>query len=132
MQEDYQELPDYFGRFSEIKAAYLFGSHAAGRTNSLSDLDIAVLLDDDIDFADIKLEILGGLIELGYDNVDLAVLNGMSLLGRYEVVKHQKLLYQREDFDPHSYFSLITRKYLDFKPYLKVQREYLKERVLYG
>ena len=81
---------------------------------------------------ELKLEILGDLIELGYDNVDLAILNNMSILGQYEVVKHNKIIYQREDFDPHSYFSLIIRKYLDFKPYLKVQRKYLKERILNG
>ncbi len=81
---------------------------------------------------ELKLEILGDLIELGYDNVDLAILNNMSILGQYEVVKHNKIIYQREDFDPHSYFSLIIRKYLDFKPYLKVQRKYLKKRILNG
>jgi hypothetical protein len=56
----------------------------------------------------------------------------MSILGRHEVVKHNNILYQSDAFEAGSYFSLVVRKYLDFKPLLKTQRENLKERILNG
>jgi len=132
MQQNFPELKSYFTRYPEIEAVYLFGSHAAGKNTSISDLDIAVLLEKDSSFADLKIEIMAGLIELGYDNADLSILNNMSLVGKYEVVKHNKILYKDQDFDSSSYFSLILRKYFDFQPYLEVQRKYLKERILNG
>lgn len=132
MKQSFPELTSYFARHPEIEAVYLFGSYAAGKNTSISDLDIAVLLEKDSSFADLKIEIMAGLIELGYDNADLSILNNMSLVGKYEVVKHNKILYKDQDFDSSSYFSLILRKYFDFQPYLEVQRKYLKERILDG
>ena len=76
------------------------------------------------------MKVLKELTELGYDNIDLVILNNLSIVGKYEVVKHNNLLYSAEDFEPASYFSLTIRKYLDFKPYLKVQQKYLKEKIL--
>lgn len=130
MQESFPELKSYFAQYPEIEAVYLFGSYATGKKTLMSDLDIAVLLEKDSSFADLKIEIMAGLIEFGYDNADLSILNNMSLVGKYEVVKHNKILYQDKDFDSSSYFSLILRKYFDFQPYLEVQRKYLKERIL--
>jgi len=132
VRDDFKKLKSYFARFPEIKIAYLFGSYAAGKNNKMSDLDIAVLLEEESSLADLKINIMAGLIELGYDNADLSILNNMSIVGKYEAVKHNKILYKDKDFDSGSYFSLVVRKYLDFKPYLEVQREYLKERVLNG
>jgi predicted nucleotidyltransferase len=132
MVECFEDLGLYFKKFKNISVAYLFGSHATGKNNEMSDLDIAVLLKRDYENKRIKLNILQGLVELGYDNVDLVILNRMSILGRHEVVKHNNILYQSDAFEAGSYFSLVVRKYLDFKPLLKTQRENLKERILNG
>ena len=115
-----------------MKAFYLFGYYDTSNNNKMSDIDIAVLLKDNCKNKNIKLDLLKGLVELGYDDIDLVILNRLSIVGKYEVVKHNKILYKSNDFDFNSYFSLIVRKYLDFKPLLKVQREYLKERILNG
>lgn len=53
----------------------------------------------------------------------------MSIVGRYEAVKYNQVLYADSDFDVNRFFSLVVREYLDFKPYLEVQRKYLKERI---
>jgi hypothetical protein len=42
-----------------------------------------------------------------------------------------RIVYQRPDFDSGSTFSLVVRQYLDFLPYLEVQRKALKERLLH-
>ena len=124
-----KDLKTYFSKFKEIKAAYLFGSYVTGKRNRISDLDIAVILNEDKNIYKLKLKIISGIIELGYDNIDLSILNNMSIVGRYEAVKYNQVLYADSDFDVNRFFSLVVREYLDFKPYLEVQRKYLKERI---
>lgn len=134
-KKDLQPVKDYFANLDNmdnVQAAYLFGSHATGKDNKLSDLDLAILLKEEKNQPEIKLKILKELTELGYDNIDLVILNNLSIVAKYEVVKHNNLLYASENFEPTSYFSLTIRKYLDFKPFLKVQQKYLKERILNG
>ena len=41
-----------------------------------------------------------------------------------------QVVYQRPDFDRGSTYSLVVRQYLDFLPFLEVQRKALKERLL--
>ena len=39
-----EKIKEVFGKYKQVKAAYLFGSAASGKTGKLSDIDIAVLL----------------------------------------------------------------------------------------
>ncbi len=126
-----EKLNKILADFNEIKAAYLFGSYADGQPTSNSDIDIGILFDEGFNRLK-KLDILTTLTQNGFDNVDLVILNNASLLVKYEVVKRNKLIYCRTDFDPSAYFSRIIRLFLDFKPYLEVQRMYLKERIING
>ena len=131
MKFDFEKLENIFSNQIEVKAAYLFGSYARGEQKTDSDIDIGILLDENFDRI-IKLDLLTSLTENGFDDVDLVILNNASILLKYEIVKNNNLIYSRSDFDTSSYFSKIIRLYLDFKPYLEVQREYLKERILNG
>jgi predicted nucleotidyltransferase len=131
LEINFDKLKNIFSDYEEIKAAYLFGSYAEGKENINSDLDIGILLDEDYDKM-IKLDILTELSQNNFDNIDLVILNEASILLKYQVIKHNQLIYCREDFDFRSYFSKTVRFFLDFKPYLKVQREYLKERIMNG
>ena len=68
----------------------------------------------------------------GYENVDLVFLDTTDIVLKYEAIKHNHLVYQAPDFQRGSFYSLIVRQYLDFLPYLKVQREAYKKRILNG
>lgn len=107
--------------YSFIEAVYLFGSQAKGEASVNSDIDIAVLLDENHieKSGEIKIELYENLIKKGLDNIDLVILNQASALLKYEVVKENYLIYQKNDFDAASYQSLTIRKYLDFEYYLK-------------
>lgn len=131
MKIDFEKLENIFSNQIKVKAAYLFGSYARGEQKTDSDIDIGILLDENFDRI-IKLDLLTSLTENGFDDVDLVILNNASILLKYEIVKNNNLIYSRSDFDTSSYFSKIIRLYLDFKPYLEVQRKYLKERILNG
>ncbi len=51
---------------------------------------------------------------------------------RYEAVRQNQVIYQSEDFDRGEMCSRVVREYLDFNPYLRIQREVYKRRWLDG
>jgi hypothetical protein len=124
-------LKAIFGKYPGIQAVYLFGSSASGRAHAESDLDLAVLADD-ARLRARKVDILAELAANGFCNVDLVFLPDNDIVLQYEAVRLNRLVYQRPDFDGAATFSLVVRRYLDFQPYLKVQRKAYKQRVLNG
>lgn len=124
-------LKTIFEKYPEVQAVYLFGSFASGRANAGSDLDLAVLADD-TRLRGRKLDILAELAGRGFCNVDLVFLPADDIVLQHEAVRLNRIVYQRPGFDGPTVFSLVVRSYLDFLPYLKVQREAYKRRVLDG
>ena len=126
-----ESLRKIFTRYPAIEAVYLFGSGISGATHSESDLDLAVIPRDSRARKH-KLDILADLIRHGFEKVDLVFLDTDDIVLKYEAIKHNHVIYQTEEFDRGSTYSLIIRQYLDFYPYLKVQREAYKKRILNG
>jgi hypothetical protein len=124
-------LKTIFEKYPGIQAVYLFGSSAAGLAKAGSDLDLAVLADD-ADLRTRKIEMLAELARKGFCTVDLVFLPTDDIVLQYEAVRLNRIVYQRPDFDGPTVFSLVIRRYLDFVPYLKVQREAYKRRILNG
>lgn len=129
LHPDLDLLPALFEQYPGVQAVYLFGSVAAGKTHRESDLDLAVVPRNGRVRAQ-KLDILADLARHGFCNVDLVFLDTDDIVLKFEAVRQNRLIYQTEDFDHGSYFSLIIRQYFDFLPYLRVQREAYKERIL--
>ena len=128
---DLNLLPQIFAKYDEITAVYLYGSAATGKIHAESDLDLAIVPRDGRARRK-KLEILTELARHGFDRVDLIFLDTDDIVMRYEAVAPNRLIYQTEDFDRGSYYSLTLRQYFDFEPYLRVQREAMKRRILNG
>jgi len=124
-------LKKVFQEYPAIQAVYLFGSRAIGKTHPGSDLDLAVVPEDNRVRSQ-KLNILTDLARLGIDNIDLVFLDTEDIVLKYEAVKHNHLIYQKENFSRGEMYSRVVRQYLDFKPYLKVQREAYKRRLCNG
>ncbi len=123
-----ERLARVFRRYPSVQAVYLFGSAAEGRARSGSDLDLAVIFDDGPS-ADAKLDILADLAREGFCNVDLVVLDDRDIVLAYEAIRLNRLVYARPDFDRGGTYSKFVRLYLDFEPYLRVQREAFKGRI---
>ena len=83
-----QRLPlasEYLRSHPKVVFAYLFGGLARGERRPLSDVDIAVYLAGTVATADVKLDILGKLIDiLGTDEIDLVILNTASTAAGHE------------------------------------------------
>jgi predicted nucleotidyltransferase len=116
------KLADVFRAYPDILAVYLFGSQASGKTHPESDLDLAIVPRTK-EIRSRKLDILTDLARAGFCDVDLVFLDVEDIVLRYEAVRMNKVIYQADDFERGTYYSKIVREYLDFLPYLKVQRD---------
>jgi len=130
-QPDLALLPEVFQNYPEIQAVYLFGSAVNGKLHEESDLDLAAFVEGEPPF-DLKLNLLSELACLGFCDVDLVFMNTDDIVLKYEAVRQNRVVYQRPDFDRGTNYSNIIRQYLDFYPYLAVQREAYKKRIMNG
>ena len=127
--QNLERLKAVFEQFPQIQAVYLFGSRAAGRARAGSDLDLAVVSKNAPSVSE-KLDILSQLAKEGFCDVDLVFLPRDNIVLQYEAVRMNRVVYRRPEFDSAAHYSLVIRRYLDFVPYLDVQRKAYKERIL--
>ncbi|MCA9873312.1 MAG: nucleotidyltransferase domain-containing protein [Anaerolineales bacterium] len=128
---DLSRLAEIFRGYEGVTAVYLFGSVADGKTHLDSDLDLAIV-PRSAALRQQKLNILTDLVRAGFDNVDLVLLDTNDITLKFEAVRRNRLIYAVPEFDHGSYFSKVIRQYFDFEPYLKIQREAYKKRILDG
>ncbi len=127
---DEANLAGVFRRYPQVEAVYMFGSAAEGRARSESDVDLAVLPvgGSSVD----KLALMGDLVAAGFSDVDLVVLDEDAVVLEYEAVRNNRVVYAAPGFDRGGTYSRIVRRYLDFLPYLEIQRRAYKRRILDG
>ena len=116
VEERLRTLGQALERCGGVVFAYLFGSAATRRLAPLSDIDVAVYLDEGVDVIEGKLEALGVICRhLGTDEVDLVLLNTAptALVGR--ILQSRRVILDREPFRRHGFESLALRKFLDFR-----------------
>ncbi|MCD5417267.1 nucleotidyltransferase domain-containing protein [Candidatus Bipolaricaulota bacterium] len=127
---DLEKLSVVFRRYPEIQAVYVFGSVALGKAHRESDLDLSIVSRDNT-FRRRKLDLLAELARQGFCNVDLVFLDTEDIVLQYEAIRQNQVIYSTEDFDRGSFYSEVVRRYLDFQPYLRVQRDAYKQRLIY-
>jgi predicted nucleotidyltransferase len=125
---DLERLATIFGQYPEIHAVYLFGSAVTGNLHAESDLDLAIVPRPGT-AAVPKLDLLADLARAGFCRVDLVVLDTPDIVLKHEAVRHNRLVYRADDFDHGAHFSQTVRQFLDFRPYLDVQRQAYKRRM---
>ena len=99
-----------------VRFAYLFGGAGHGDLRPLSDVDVAVYLDDAVDPVHARLDLIGVVTKhLGTDEVDLIVLNRAptALLGR--ILQSRRVISDKDPSLRHRFESLELRKFLDFR-----------------
>jgi predicted nucleotidyltransferase len=99
-----------------VRFAYIFGGAGRRELRPLSDIDVAVYLDDAVDPIQTRLELIGVVTKhLGTDEVDLVVLNRAptALVGR--ILQSRRVIVEKDAFLRHRFESLALRKFLDFR-----------------
>ena len=111
-----------------IKLTYLFGSVANGNEGKLSDVDIAVLLDDSLskkERFDLQLKLIGDLSAiLKTNNLDLIIMNDAPLSLRYEIIKANHPLFIRNEAERIDFEAKKLSAYLDRRNYEKHKIQY--------
>jgi predicted nucleotidyltransferase len=99
-----------------VQFAYLFGSRARGTEREGSDADVAVWLDGERgSFGAAALELIDVLgAAVGVD-VDVVVLNQAPLLLRWQVLRHGRLLLERNRTRRVGFEALTMQQALDFE-----------------
>jgi hypothetical protein len=114
-----------------VRGAYVFGSVAAERTWSGSDLDLGIVVDEAAWDPSDKVPLIGECMDAARrDRVDLVVLNDAPLVLQFEAVRPNVVLYAADDFEPGAFSSKVLRMYWDFRPHLRRQRKAYKRRLL--
>lgn len=129
------KLTEYMASRSDIEVVYLFGSFGEERETSLSDVDIAVLLtsEDGEKYFEIRLALMAEAAHMLQTNeVDVVILNTVSLSLRYEVVSSGKILFERDPGRRIDFEVETISRYLDTQPLRRIQREYFLKQIQEG
>ncbi len=116
---DFSGLIEHARRHSEIIAVYLFGSRSRGEQRESSDMDIAVLFYEPVDF---RFELrLGVEIErlMGSGKVDVVNLNRQKLAFQHRVLREGKILYCSDELTEQRFRERVIREFCDFEPLLR-------------
>ncbi|MCD5416185.1 nucleotidyltransferase domain-containing protein [Candidatus Bipolaricaulota bacterium] len=136
-EEIRSKLEPYSAGQGEILPAYLFGSAAQGRMNRLSDIDIALLVDEE-KFKELdigrpygyKAAMIAGLMGLlRMNEIDLVLLHQASPLLANEVISEGSLLFCRDEDVRIAFEVSVKHRYIDTEPLRPIKRHYLYERI---
>jgi predicted nucleotidyltransferase len=120
----------------DVAALYLFGSRAAGRPGPRSDVDLAVVLPDPMG-PDARwrkrLELVGDATRrLGTDAVDVIVLEDAPIVLAHRVLRHGRLIAERDPRRRTRVAEQVIRRYLDEAPLRAVLDAALSHRIREG
>ena len=125
LEKNINELVQKYG----IKLLYVFGSYAKGSNNKNSDIDIAVLVDDNYKPM-YKLYMIGDLTSIfKRDDIDLVILNGASPVLRHQVIKYGKIIYEESLEEKVIFEAKVLSVYMDMEPFRRTQMEFINERL---
>lgn len=126
---DLERLNPIFADYPYIAAAYLFGSHAAGKEGPMSDVDIALLLKEphpkgrelihEEDYLSCRIA-----EALQVKEVDLIDLNRQGLIFVHNVLKNGKLIYDADTDFRIKFVAKVISDYCDFEPTLRFMNNY--------
>lgn len=109
MEEINQKIVEFLTKKYKLKVVILFGSYARNTQNAVSDIDIAIMLNDNIKIEKIQDE----LEDLLKKEVDLINLNNINDSFRYEILMNGKVLYTSNELEFEMYKIDMFREYLE-------------------
>jgi len=127
-------LKKYFRNKPEIVVSYLFGSYAKNQSNSLSDIDIALLLNKKIEKEGeliYKAKLIADLMSVLKTNlVDVVCLNSAPPLLAHRVIRDGIIIDSKDEKARIFFETLSLNQYIDTKPLREIQNLYFRQRAL--
>ena len=108
-----------------VALAYLHGSQASGHATPLSDVDVAIVTEQELPPRDrlrLELTLETALVAVLGRDVDVRVINRAPLAVRGKVVQTGVLLYARDDAVRVNFETSVRDAYFDFLPVLRYHR----------
>ena len=131
--EHKQRLRDFFKEREEIILVYIFGSQARGEPSYLSDVDIAVYLDERLNREqrfDMRLRLIAKASNiLSCGRVDLIILNDTPIRLYHNVLKKGVVLHSRDELKRINTEVKVISRYLDQKYYQDRHNKILLEQI---
>ena len=119
----YKKVVEFLSKQKHVKLAYLFGSVAEGREGKLSDIDLAVFLDESLSKKErfnLQLKLISELTSImKTDRIDLIIMNDAPLSLNYEIIKANHPLLVRDKGEKIDFEHGILSRYLDRRYYEK-------------
>lgn len=109
----------------DIVAVYLFGSTVQNRSHRFSDVDVAVLFEEEMDAATMfrRSLVIGAELETQLSApVDVVVLNRAPIFMRFNIIQTGMLIVERRRTERCRFQMKAMNSYYDAKPYLDYQR----------
>ncbi len=131
-QLDLDGLTAHLSAQPDVLLAYLFGSTARGQANTLSDVDVAVLLQEKADRADQierQLQLAIDLEAFSERDLQVVLLNDAPPLLAYEVIRDGRLLCQRDDMTRINFVVRAMKTYFDIQPMLEFHNQALLRQI---
>jgi len=134
MNINIKEITEALKKFNEIEFAYIFGSHASGRATNLSDLDIAVYInnfnspDEFIKYPyGFESAVTGNLsIIIKSDKIDLVLLNKVDILLSQKIINTGILLFERNKLSRVKVENNIRYEFIDTEHYRRLRAKKMK------
>jgi len=115
------EVKEFLQNQDQVELAYLFGSVAQGGEGKLSDVDLAVFLDESLDEKErfnFKLSLISDLEDiLRTDRLDLVIMNDAPVSLNFEIIKANYPLFIRDEDLKVDLEHYIMSRYLDRQYY---------------
>jgi len=121
------------GRHEDVLVAYLFGSTARGTAGPMSDVDVAVLVKDEYDLAQRRLDLIGDVSSIvGSERADVVLLNEAPVSLAYRVLRDGRLIVCRDEQARVRHFVETVDRYLDMAPFREALSSGVGHRVQEG
>jgi predicted nucleotidyltransferase len=118
-----KNVVEFLSKQDRVKLAYLFGSVAEGTEGKLSDVDLAVFLDESLSKKErfkLQLKLMSKMTSiLKTDKVDLVIMNDAPISLNYEIIKANHPLLVRNEGKKIDFEHGILSRYLDRRYYEK-------------
>ncbi len=121
-----KDLLSYFSNNPNILLAIQFGSHATQYQRDESDIDFALLFEDNISIL-AEMEILSDLSNiLSFENVDLTNLNKAPVSLQFEALRGE-IIYEKDYYKTSDFMEYVFKQYASYLPALKsFERDFLE------
>lgn len=128
----------YFKKQPDVVAVYLYGSQARSEADKDSDIDLAVLLDEEkgkklpSSWGGRQVHFMNDLIGLLNQQMEIQDLSAVAISFVYRVLSEGKLLYCKNDSERVKFETRVLNQYFDLKPFYQEYYQILGERARKG